>query len=114
MPFSSKTASSAPVYRVDKFAVPVPAREEFLERVSATHETLRQQPGFVRDVILEQASGPGTFNFVTLVEWESPDAIERAGEAVARMHAQTGFDRHEMIARLGIAADIANYRALAI
>jgi hypothetical protein len=32
----------------------------------------------VRDAILEQASGPGEFNFVTIVEWENSNAIEGA------------------------------------
>ncbi|MEC9244191.1 antibiotic biosynthesis monooxygenase [Nitratireductor rhodophyticola] len=110
-----QTAPSAnAIYRVDKFAVPAPAREEFLERVSATHALLRQQAGFLGDIILEQASGPGEFNFVTMVEWEGPEAIARAGEAVARMHSETGFDRHEMMDRLGIRADIANYQSLAV
>jgi hypothetical protein len=30
--------------------------------------------------------------------------------AVAALHRETGFDRQEMMARLGIEADIANYR----
>ena len=111
---SAESQQQSPHYRVDKFVVPSAARTEFLDRVAATHATLREQQGFIKDVILEQASGPGAFNFVTMVEWESVDAVERASKAVAEMHARTGFDRHEMIARLGIEADIANYQALQI
>jgi len=103
-----------PFYRVDKFAVPAAGREEFLQRVAATHALLREQDGFVRDIILEQQSGPGEFNFVTLVEWETPDVVGRATAAVAKLHAETGFDRHEMMSRLGIRADIANYKRLEI
>ncbi|MBN7757589.1 antibiotic biosynthesis monooxygenase [Nitratireductor aquimarinus] len=110
----STDAAFAPVYRVDKFAVPAAGRQEFLERVSATHDALRRQDGFVRDVVLEQASGPGDFNFVTLVEWRDEAAFAGASQAVASMHQETGFDRHEMMERLGIRADIANYRALPV
>jgi len=107
-------SDTAPLYRVDKFVVPAHGREEFLARVRATHAVLREQKGFIRDAILEQASGPGEFNFVTIAEWESADVIDAAGKAVAALHAATGFDRREMLERLGIKADIANYRPLPI
>jgi hypothetical protein len=58
---------SKEIFGADKFVVPAHAREEFFMRVRATHEVLRTQAGFVRDAILEQASGPGEFNFVTIV-----------------------------------------------
>jgi heme-degrading monooxygenase HmoA len=101
---------NAEVFRVDKFVVPAPAREEFLDKVHATHAVLRTQPGFVRDAILEQSSGPGEFNFVTIVEWQDSDAIEGARRAVAALHQKINFDAQAMISRLGIRADIANYK----
>lgn len=97
------------IYRVDKFVVPQAAREEFLERVNATHQILRRQPGFIRDAILEQVAGPGKFNIVTIAEWESQSAIDAAREVVSKVHAESGFNPQETMARLGIEADIANY-----
>jgi len=91
-------------YRVDKFVVPEQASEEFIGRVRNTHELLRTQPGSFQNFVLEQSAGPGEFNFVTFVEWESSEAIESARAAVMAMHPQ------EMFARLGIKADLANYR----
>jgi hypothetical protein len=64
----------------------------------------------VREAILEQTSGPGEFNFVTIVEWRNSDAIEGARRAVAALHQKMNFDAQAMISRLGIRADIANYR----
>jgi heme-degrading monooxygenase HmoA len=101
---------SKEIFRVDKFVVPAHAREEFLTRVHATHEVLRTQAGFVRDAILEQASGPGEYNFVTIVEWENNDFIEGARKAVAALHQSMNFDAQAMINRLGIRADIASYK----
>jgi heme-degrading monooxygenase HmoA len=97
------------VYRVDKFIVPIQAREEFIGKVRNTHKLLRTLPGFVQDFVLEQSAGPGEFNFVTIVEWESSDAIENARAAVMAMHKETNFNPQEMFARLGIKADLANY-----
>ncbi len=102
------------IFRVDRFDVPADARREFLERVASTHALLRRQAGFVQDIVLEQESGPGRYNFVTLVEWKSAEAIGKAAGEVARMHAETGFDRTEMMKRLGIVADIASYRPVAL
>jgi heme-degrading monooxygenase HmoA len=98
------------MYRIDKFAVPAHARTEFLERVRQTHELLRTQTGFLQDFVLEQSSAPGEFNFVTIVEWENEDVVEYVKPAVQALHRQNNFNPQEMLARLGIKADIANYK----
>jgi hypothetical protein len=56
----------------------------------------------VRSQVFEQVSGPGEFNFVTLVEWESADALELAATAIAQRQAELGYDRAKTSARLGI------------
>lgn len=104
--------ASAAIYRVDKFVVPAAARDEFLARIRETHELLRRQPGFIRDAILEQVAGPGKFNIVTIAEWQDQAAIDAARDVVRRAHAQRGFSPQETMKRLGIEADIADYRAL--
>ncbi|UFP97060.1 antibiotic biosynthesis monooxygenase family protein [Gloeobacter morelensis] len=101
------------IYRVDKFVVPDAARDEFLAQVRNTHELLKAQPGFIQDFVLEQSAGPGEFNFVTIVEWESAEAIERARAAVVAMHERMRLNPQEMLARLGIKADLANYKRIA-
>lgn len=101
---------SARVYRVDKFVVPDSAHQEFVNKVKLTHELLRKQPGFLQDFLLEQTGGPGEFNFVTFVEWESQAAVDNARTSVAAMFAESGFNPQELFAQLGIKADIANYK----
>jgi heme-degrading monooxygenase HmoA len=98
------------IYRVDKFVVPDSAREEFMSRVRSTHELLTTLPGFLQDFVLEQSSGPGEFNFVTLVEWDGVESIENAKAAAMAMHKEMQFNPQEMFARLGIKADLGNYR----
>lgn len=103
---------AARIYRVDKFKVPPAARDEFLARVRETHAILRVQPGLVDEFLLEQAAGPGAFNFVTVAIWRDADAIEQARAAVEANRARSGFDPAQMLARLGIEADMANYTRL--
>jgi heme-degrading monooxygenase HmoA len=102
------------LYRIDKFIVPAAARTAFLERVAATSRVLHEQKGFRRELVLEQSSGPGAFNFVTVVEWEDGAAVEPAASAVARAHAEQGFDRQAFLAENGIRADIACYSVVAL
>src|ERR1700731_1106352 len=100
------------IYRVDKFIVPSGAREEFIEKARRTHALLKTQPGFLQDFVLEQSSGPGEFNFVTMVEWASQEAVENARAAVATLHREMKFIPQEVFASLDIKADIANYKRL--
>ncbi|MEP6566217.1 MAG: antibiotic biosynthesis monooxygenase [Mesorhizobium sp.] len=100
------------VFRVDKFVVPAAAREEILAKVKLTHELLRRQQGFLQDFLLEQFSGPGEFNLVTIVEWDSQETVDKVVPIVKAEHERIGFDARETIARLGVRADIANYQRL--
>lgn len=102
-----------PRYRVDKFVVPQAAMADFSDAVRRTHEVLRRQPGFVRDFVLEQVSGPGDFNVVTFVEWADDDALASALEAVRRFHQSAGFDGKALAERLGVRGDIGIYAARA-
>lgn len=97
------------IYKVDKFVVPNEARDEFLSEVRRTHDLLEEQPGFIRDLVLEHSRGPGRFNFVTMVEWRSEQAIHDARNVVNDMHEREGFDSEELFERRGIEADIAAY-----
>lgn len=104
---------SGAFFRVDKFVVPVAAREEFLINVMMTHKLLEAQDGFIDHKVLEQVAGPGEFNFVTIAQWESADVVERVRAAVAAAHKAANFDPQEMFARLGIRADMASYKPVA-
>jgi len=107
---NSEQGNTGHVFRVDKFVVPQAARDEFLSRVGTTHEVLRKQPGFIGDNVLEQFAGPGEFNIVTIVEWESQAHIEAAKAAVTARHGQANINPQELLQRLGIKGDIAHYR----
>lgn len=100
------------IVRVDKFVVPKAARDEFVARIRETHELLRNQPGFIRDLILEQVAGPGRFNVVTVVEWQDQESIDAARAVVKEAHAARGFSPQELMQRLGVEADIADYQQI--
>ncbi len=105
----SNKNDATPVYRLDRFRVPAAARGEFLARVRETHIALRRQPGFVRDLLLEQPLEDGSYAVATLVEWSSQTSMEQAKAAIQAAHARAGFSPRETIARLGIEAEIGVY-----
>ncbi len=107
-------SADIPVFRVDKFIVPEIAKDEFLKRVHEVHAILHRQPGFIRDLVLQQVAGPGRFNIVTLVGWASQEFMDAARTVVTKIHAERQFSPQETIARLGISADIGNYRQIAV
>ncbi|HEV7253093.1 MAG TPA: antibiotic biosynthesis monooxygenase [Mesorhizobium sp.] len=104
--------SAAPVFRADRFVVPQAARAEFLSRVKQTHTVLRQQPGFVRELILERQAGSAESHIITIVEWESAAVMSGVREVVAAHQKSVGFNPAELIARLGIEAEFGVYEAI--
>ncbi len=101
-----------PIFLIDKFDVPPAAEAEFLRRIRATHALLSKQPGCLLNLVLRQTGGPGTFNFVTLVSWDSQEAIDRARLALITAQAADKFEQGGFLERLRVKADIATYRAL--
>ncbi len=101
-------------YRLDTFIVPVGVRDEFLTKVNNTHQLLRNQSGFIQDFLLEQPVSDEAIRVVTLVEWEDQQSIDNARTAVKAMHQQTGFNAQELIARLGIKAEMGSYQPISL
>jgi len=100
------------VYRLDRFIVPASARAEFLARVHDTHNLLRAQPGFIQDFLLESPHGDDSVLLATLVEWRDQRALADARAAVARLHHTSGLDVQKLLHRLGIEAEIGNYKSV--
>ncbi|MBD1546576.1 antibiotic biosynthesis monooxygenase family protein [Roseibium aggregatum] len=97
------------IFRVDKFIVPEAARDAFVERLRTIQTLLDNLEGCLQNLVLEQVSGPGTFNFVTIVEWASQEAMENARAIAAAEYARTSFNPQAFMQELGITADMGNY-----
>jgi heme-degrading monooxygenase HmoA len=97
------------VYRLDTFVVPVQSRDEFMSKVKAINALLKDQPGFFQDFLFERSSGHESTQVVTLVEWESAEAMGWARAAVTQLHHASGFKPAEMLGRLGITANFETY-----
>lgn len=98
------------IVRVNRFSVPVEARDEFLRLIKATHEVIRAQPGFIDDMILEQQSGIGLFNLLTVLQFEGEHVLQSVITAVARFDEATGINRQALTRRLGVETSVGFYR----
>jgi hypothetical protein len=84
----------------------------FSTECDALTRFLKEQPGFLQGFVLEQFSGPGEFNVVTSVEWANQEAFENASAVVTTRYREMNFNPQETLGRLGIKADLANYKRL--
>ncbi|MCK3779847.1 antibiotic biosynthesis monooxygenase [Ensifer sesbaniae] len=113
MSTASETAVVAPLYRINKYTVPVEARQQFVELVDKTLAVIRKQDGYVKDLFLEQHAGPGQFDFITMIEFASADVAPKVAAALGEFDRSLGLDREALMKTLGIRTDFASYRAFA-
>ncbi|CAN7401439.1 antibiotic biosynthesis monooxygenase [Neorhizobium tomejilense] len=97
------------IFRVNRFAVPIEGREEFMALVHRTHEVIRAQLGFVDDLILEQASIAGLFNVITILQFEGEHALQPVIAAVAKSDEEAGIDRQALSRRLSVETNVGFY-----
>lgn len=98
--------------RVNQFAVPEEVRDDFCCILADTHAVVRRQEGFVRDYILERPAGPGRLSIVTVIEFTSPDVVEGVAAALADFDRKRGVGRQELMARLGVSAEMGLYQRM--
>lgn len=104
-------SGSASIHRIDKFVVPPETVPAFVAQMQRIQQTLRDLPGCLRQMVLTQSGGSGEFNVITLVEWESMEAVTRAQEVVQRQFAAEGFNPAEFVRERGIRADLGFYES---
>ncbi|CAN7527694.1 MULTISPECIES: hypothetical protein [Ensifer] len=111
MSSNTKAGIVAPLYRINKFAVPTAARTQFLELVEKTLEVIRSQDGYVKDLFLEQHAGPGKFNFCTMIEFESEEVAPKVAAAIGAFDRSLNIDRAALMEKLGVETDSASYKS---
>lgn len=77
-------------HRIDKFVVPTEMLSSFLEGVDASHREIDRLEGMVRNEVLVQIGGEGSFNVVTHVVWRDEAAYEKAIAEMSRFHDARG------------------------
>jgi Predicted ester cyclase len=97
---------------IDKFLVPAAAKKDFYERMKINRAFIKKLPGFIRDDAYEYTNEEGNLVCVTIAEWESREAFEKARQAVQAEYAKQGFDQEAMFRRWHIQADRGVYTVI--
>jgi heme-degrading monooxygenase HmoA len=97
------------IFRIDRFVVPAASEEEFLRTVAETNTAFDGMEGCLQRHVLKQQSPSGSNVYMTVVEWASEAAIQKAREAAAAKHAQMNLNPQEMFQRLEIEAELGNF-----
>jgi heme-degrading monooxygenase HmoA len=98
-------------FRIDCFSVPGASRPEFEAAMRRNLAFLETLPGFLGHVVYERTNAASTFDIITIAVWQSPEAIEAAGEKVRAHYQSIGFEMPSMLARWGVKAALGYYRA---
>lgn len=99
-------------FRIDKFAVPTQAVDDFVAQMKHLQTTLQAQPGCTHAAVLTQLGGPGRFNVLTWVEWEDQASVDAAAAVMQKQFASDGFDPKAFMQRLGAEGDLGVYGAV--
>jgi heme-degrading monooxygenase HmoA len=103
------TSRDQSVFRFDRFVVPAASETEFLRVVTEIDAFLAAMHGCLRHHILKQDGVSGEYDYITIVEWISFAAIQKAREAMILKHKAMDLDPQEMFARLETKAELGNY-----
>lgn len=97
---------------IDKFLMPMSSKKEFYERMNMNRRFISKLPGFIEEAAYESTDGKGNLMVVTVAQWQSKEAIDKAKEAVQAEYKKQGFDREELYRRLQITMDRGVYTDL--
>lgn len=100
---------SGRVVRVNRFSLPEEARPEFMELLERTHRVMREQPGFIDDMILEQQAGADILSLITIIQFEGEHVLQPIIAAVARSDREAGIDRQALSRELGVETNVGFY-----
>lgn len=95
---------------IDLFTVPEDALAEFMAAVRILTPFLRSLPGFVEGHIHESTDGSGRYNVITTAVWANEDAYQAAKAAAQAEYRRLDFNPQEIVRRLGVQMERAEYR----
>ena len=90
---------------IDKFIVPKSAIEEFLQKMNYNRNFIKNIQGCDSNTGYERTDENGNLIAITIVVWESEDALNKAKEVVQAEYNRINFNPAEMMSRLNITID---------
>jgi steroid delta-isomerase-like uncharacterized protein len=95
---------------IDRFFVPVAAKEAFLERMKINRNFIKTLPGFIRDEVYVSTDQEGNLNCITVALWSNLESVQKAKELVQEEYKKQGFDLPSFLSRYKITIERAMYK----
>jgi hypothetical protein len=90
---------------IDRFIVPQPAIDVFMQRVQYNRNFIKKLPGFIHDAAYQHRDEKGNLLFVTVAVWENETVINNAKAAVQAEYKRIGFNMPLFLEQAGITID---------
>ena len=87
---------------IDRFIVPQPAIDTFMQRVNYNRNFIKKLPGFMHDAAYQHRDEKGNLIFVTIAVWENETLINNAKNAVQSEYKRIGFNMPQFLEQAGI------------
>jgi len=87
---------------IDRFIVPQPAIDTFMQRVNYNRNFIKKLPGFIHDAAYQRRDEKGNLIFVTVAVWENETVISNAKAAVQAEYRKIGFNMPQFLEQAGI------------
>jgi len=87
---------------IDRFIVPQPAIDTFMQRVNYNRNFIKKLPGFMHDAAYQHRDEKGNLIFVTVAVWENETVISNAKAAVQAEYKRIGFNMPQFLEQAGI------------
>ena len=94
---------------IDKFKVPKIAIEDFKKRINLSMSIVSKQTGFVRNEAYENLNDDGSLDYLTIVIWESAEALKNSKPKVKEEYDKLGFKPEEMMESFHISRERSIY-----
>ena len=97
---------------IDRFIVPQPAIDTFMQRVNYNRNFIKKLPGFMHDAAYQHRDEKGNLIFVTVAVWENETVISNAKAAVQAEYKRIGFNMPQFLEQAGIIIERGIYEAV--
>lgn len=112
-PTGARTAPDGPVFRADRFLVPLAVLDDFMAQVQRVDRSVAALPGCRRHLVLLRMDGleraDEAVEVMTIVEWADAAALQAAKAAMQQRYEREGFRPAAYLQALGVRADMGSY-----
>ncbi len=108
--FTNSKSNGEQIRFIDKFVVPMKAKEAFMERVKINRSFIKTLPGFIEDHTYERTDENGNLIFITIAVWENEEFVKKAKEVVQAEYKRQGFNMPQFLEQLQITMDRGLYK----